>query len=118
MSKRHVSVLLKDMIEACDRIASYVEGFDFPAFERDNRTTDAVCRCLEIIGEAARNMPQLVRDQNAGIPWQAIVGIRNRIIHEYFSVDIDVLWAVATEEVPALYDQLFLLLNALESKPA
>lgn len=63
-------------------------------------------RAIEIIGEAAGKVSAEVRAASPAIPWQAIVGMRNRLVHAYFDVDIDILWAAVTSEVPALLDQL------------
>jgi uncharacterized protein with HEPN domain len=93
MSDRPVGVLLEDMLERIDRIARYTRGLDRDAFVQDDKTIDAVVRSLEVIGEAARR---------GKIPWHQIAGLRNRIVHAYFDVDVELVWAVVRAELPRL----------------
>lgn len=79
---------------------------DRQAFLADDRTTDSVVRNLEVIGEAASRLPEDLRNLHPDIPWRRIAGLRNRIIHEYFDVDLELLWEVLATELPALKAQL------------
>jgi uncharacterized protein with HEPN domain len=72
------------------------------SFQQDDRTIDAVVRNLEIIGEAANRLPESFKLQYAEIPWGKIVGLRNRIVHEYFGVDVDIVWSILQSDLPAL----------------
>jgi len=87
MSKRDVHLLLSDMLEAIEKARTYCKGMSFQDFEKDTRTIDAVVRNLEILGEAASKIPESFRDQHPYIEWHKIVGLRHRIVHEYFGVD-------------------------------
>jgi hypothetical protein len=85
-----------------EKIARYVIGMDLNSFQQDDRTIDAVVRNLEIIGEAANRLPESFKLQYAEIPWRKIVGLRNRIVHEYFGVDVDIVWSILQGDLPAL----------------
>src|SRR5262245_53027170 len=86
---------LGHILTAIDRATSYIAGMDFDAFERDTRTQDAVIRSIEIIGEAANKVRTADADFAAGhpqIPWDVMYGMRNRIVHDYFEVDLQIVW--------------------------
>ncbi len=96
--KKDPDVFVKHMIDAIDRIERYIEGMDREAFLADDKTIDAVIRQFEILGEAAGRFPsELVGD--SPIPWHSITGLRHRLIHQYFGVDVDVVWKTASEEL-------------------
>ena len=76
------------------------------AFVHDEKTVDAVVRNLGVIGEAARRLPQAFVDRHPEIPWRRIVGLRNRIVHDYFNVDLDLVWETIRGELPALESEL------------
>lgn len=91
MSKRVGSLLLEDILECISKIERYTHGLKKDASENDHKTIDAVVRNLEIIGEAANKFPTSSRKSHSEIEWQQIVGLRNRIVHEYFDVDVDII---------------------------
>lgn len=93
---------LLDIVEAGEAIASYVEGFDPEKFRRDRRTVDAVLRNIAVIGEAARSIPEDIRELRPEVPWVDIADMRNVVVHEYFGVDLEILWRTATVDVPEL----------------
>jgi uncharacterized protein with HEPN domain len=93
---------IEDIIEALDRIFQYVQGLDYNSWLKDQKTIDAVIRNLEIIGEAAANVPQEIQDQYTDIPWYQMKGMRNILIHEYFGVDNEVIWKTIQEDLPIL----------------
>lgn len=93
------------MVEAIERIESYISGYDQSTFMSDEKTIDAVVRQLEILGEAASQVPSdLVKD--SPIPWKAIVGLRNKLIHEYFGVDYEIVWDTVTNKLKGLKEYL------------
>ena len=102
MSDRPVALLVEDMLERIDRIARYTRGLDHDAFVDDDKTVDAVVRSFEVIGEAARRLPSEFKASHAEIPWHQIAGLRNRIVHEYFDVDVDLVWEIVRTELPRL----------------
>lgn len=94
------------MLERVLRIEGYVAGLDREGFLNDNRTADAVVRNLEVIGEAARNLDGEFIQRHFAVPWRRIAGLRNRVVHEYFDVDLLLVWEIVQAEVPALKLQL------------
>jgi uncharacterized protein with HEPN domain len=94
------------MLDAARAIAEFVEGADKDAIARDRKTVDAVVRNLEVIGEAARHVPDSVRARFSDVPWTDIVGMRSILIHEYFGVDFEILWQTIQNDLPALARQL------------
>ena len=86
MSKRQWRLFVEDIIESIDLIESYVEGMDFRKFSDDRKAIDAVVRNFEIIGEAARNIPDEIKEKYEDIDWRGMIGLRNRIVHEYFGL--------------------------------
>ena len=103
---RTYSLYLQDIVEAADRIASYVEGVTRSEFETDQMRIDAVIRNLQIIGEAVKNIPDSIREKDPSILWQEIAGLRNRVTHAYFDVDVDIIWDVVQSELPILKTQI------------
>ncbi len=91
MSKRPLRLLLDDICEAAQKTIRCTAGMSFDAFSQDEKTVDAVVRNLEIIGEAANRLPEEFRDAHREIEWQKAIGLRNRIVHEYFGVDLQIV---------------------------
>ena len=102
MSHRNWRFRLDDITEALDRIFKYVQNKDYASWIEDQKTIDAVVRNLEIIGEAAANVPSEIQDRFTDIPWYQIKGMRNILIHEYFGTDNDVLWRTIQDDLPQL----------------
>ena len=93
---------LNDIIDSIDDITEFVAGMSFESFTDDKKTVKAVIRSLEVIGEAVNKLPQNIRDQYPESPWQEMVGMRNRLIHEYFGVDLNIVWQTIEEDLPSL----------------
>ena len=102
---------VNDMIEFAEKILSYTEGMDQAAFVADSLRYDATIRNLELIGEAATHVPRSVRDTFPDVPWRAMVGLRNRLIHGYEGIDNDIIWTIIQDAVPKLLPALRNLLN-------
>lgn len=83
MSKREVHLILLDMVEAIAKVERYTAGLDFERFANDELIVDAVIRNLEVIGEAARQIPEPLRLQYTEIDWRRVIGLRNIVIHKY-----------------------------------
>ncbi|MEO6539421.1 MAG: DUF86 domain-containing protein [Ferruginibacter sp.] len=116
MSKREIQLLLEDIQEAAQKILSYTSGMSFDNFINDDKTVDAVVRNFEIIGEAANRVPEEFKLNHPEMEWRRMVGLRNRIIHEYFGVDYATVWKIKEENVPALADYIQHALNDLNSQ--
>lgn len=100
MPPRDWKLRIEDILDAIERIQRYTAGFDLEGFTADQMTIDAVVRNIEIIGEAARYIPVEVERRHQGIPWATMRGIRNRLIHGYAEVDVDIIWRTCRDNLP------------------
>jgi uncharacterized protein with HEPN domain len=97
---------LRDMLENALRAIQFVGGMDYNGFKKDNKTVYAVIRAVEIIGEAARNIPEDVRAKYPNIPWRDVAGMRSKLVHQYFGVNMEVVWQTIQEDLPTLISVL------------
>ena len=104
-------IRLKHMIEACEAAVHFVTGRTREDLDRDRMLFFAVVRAVEIIGEAASKVSEGTRTVHNDIPWSAIAGMRNRLVHAYFDIDANIVWVAATEEIPVLLAQLQVLVG-------
>ena len=88
---------------------------DYEGFSTDEKTIDVVIKCLLNIGEAARNVPQDMRASNPEVPWQDIIGMRNRLIHVYFEMDLGIVWQTVSEDLLLLEDAVQKLIDSTSS---
>lgn len=106
MSKREDTAIIQDMKEAIERIMSYTSRMEYDGFQQDYKTQDAVIRNIEILGEAAKLLSDETKEKHPDIPWKDIAGTRDKLIHDYFGVNIDIVWDIAKNEIPTLFSQL------------
>ena len=111
MSKRDPNLYLEDIKDSIRKIEKYTHGVNFNEFSRDEKLIDAVVRNLSIIGEAVINMPKEIKTQNQDVAWKEIKGMRNKVIHEYFGIDEDILWKTIQEDLPVFKKQIAKLLR-------
>ncbi len=114
MSKRSLELLVEDIWESIEKIERYIEGMTQDNFQSDEKTTDAVVRNLEIIGEAAGRLPEEFTNRHSEIEWIKITGLRNRIVHEYFGVDLQIIWQILKKDLPAFKASLKKLRSELK----
>jgi uncharacterized protein with HEPN domain len=106
MSKRNDQELVQDIIECAHRIRSYIERIGYDDFQQDHKTQDAVIRNIEVIGEAVKLLSDNIKKNNPNITWKEIAGTRDKLIHDYFGINIDVAWSIAKEDLPIFVEQL------------
>lgn len=116
MTPRWVDDYLQDMLDAIDAAQQFTAGIAFEAFEEDQKTVFAVTRAIEILGEATKNIPQSLRQQYPNIPWKNIAGMRDKVIHQYFGVNLQVLWDTVQQDLPALRPTIAQMLNDVSSE--
>lgn len=114
MSPRNWKFRLEDISEALDLIEEYIQGLEYSSWAKDRKTIDAVIRNLEIIGEAANHVPDSIQEKYPEMPWFQMKGMRNVLAHEYFGVDIDVLWRTVNEDLPRLKIQVHKLISEVQ----
>ena len=101
-AKREYLDCFIDILDALEKINNFTVGLDFERFAKDDKTTFAVIRALEIIGEAARKIPKSIRSRYPNVPWQDMAGMRDKLIHDYFGVDLRVVWKTLQIDLPPL----------------
>ena len=106
MSKRNDLDLIQDILECAHRIGSYLELMGYDDFLEDHKTQDAVIRNLEVIGEAVKLLSDELKKKHPHITWKEIAGTRDKLIHDYFGVNIDVVWTIAKDDLPGFVEQL------------
>ncbi len=107
---RDFKLYLEDILECIAKINRYVSGLTFDNFSKDEKTIDAVIRNLQIIGEASRNIPNIIRVEHPEIKWRRIIGLRNILIHVYYSLTLKIIWDIVKKELPILHEQIKQLL--------
>ncbi len=110
---RNAKLYLDDILEAIKRIEKYTKGLTFVRLKKDMLVLDGVIRNLEIIGEAAKNIPVQIKDRYPDIEWRKIAGLRDILAHEYFGIDIEVVWDVIKNKIPVLKKDVNHILRSL-----
>jgi uncharacterized protein with HEPN domain len=100
--ERDFTIFLHDIIDNMYRIEHFTEDMGYEDFVRDEKTRFACIQCIEIIGEAAKHVPARIRSQYPSIPWNDIAGMRDKLIHAYFTIDSLKVWKVIKEDIPSL----------------
>lgn len=102
---------LNDILNSINETAEFTVGMTFDEFSKDKKTINAVIRSLEVLGEASRKIPDNLKAQSPEVPWKRMTGMRNKLIHEYFGVDLEIVWAVIKEDLPPLVHHLEKLID-------
>jgi len=93
---------VEDVVEAMDDAVRFVEGVEYDDFVKDRKTVYAVTRAIEIIGEAVKKIPDTVKNRYPKVPWKRMAGMRDKLIHEYFGVDLRRVWNTVKKDIPNL----------------
>jgi len=109
---RDYKVYLDDILQAIAKIRQYTAGLSPAALAADAKTFDAVVRNLEVIGEAAKTVPEAIRSEHPEVDWKKTVGLRNILIHQYFGVDPELIWDIIQNKLPALEKQIQAMMKA------
>ena len=114
MFKRKDIDLIRDIKESIERIVSYTSNIEYEEFLQDYKTQDAVIRNIEIVGEAVKALSKDIKENNSDIPWKSISGTRDKLTHDYFGVNIDIVWSIVKDELPGLSLRILDILKDLE----
>ena len=114
--KRDYRLYLEDMLETMDKIERYTHGLTFEQFSGDDKTVDAVIRGFTILGEAAKNIPASLRTKHADVPWKDIAGMRDKLVHEYFGIQYEVVWETIRNRLPPLRSLIEAMLKDMNEK--
>lgn len=115
-ARREVRDYLQDILDYSANAQQFLAGVDFEAFRANEEKILAVVRALEVVGEAAWQLPAAVRDNYPMVPWQDAIAMRNKLIHDYFGVDLEVVWNTVHEDLPPLREAISRMLTDLEQK--
>ena len=111
--KKDVDLFLKHILDSIGSIENYMKEKSEQDFIEAQETKDAVMRRLAVIGEAAKNIPMSLREKNGNIDWKAVIGLKNVLVHEYFGVDISVIWHIIKDDLPKLKLEIEKMLKIL-----
>ncbi len=106
---------LQDILDSIEKIEKFVQGMTYYEFEQDDKTLYAVIHAIGILGEASKKIPKEIRDNYKNFPWREIAGMKDKLIHDYFGVNIEVVWKTATIDVPKLKSPIKQIITELQS---
>jgi len=115
MKNREYGDYIEDILDSINAIGEFVEGMDFEEFAKDRKTIFAVIRGIEVIGEATKNIPKSIKNRYPEIPWKDMAGMRDKVIHEYFGVNLEVVWETAVRHLPEIKPQIQEILKDTEN---
>ena len=116
MKGRTHKMFVEDILEAMNKIERYLKGLTYEMFVKNDIVVDAVARNLEIIAEASSNIPEDVKGKYLYIPWKRMIGLRNIVIHEYFGIDLSIIWEIVTKNLPETKPQIIAMLNSFNER--
>ena len=110
--QRQPKAFFDDILEAIRKIEKYSKNLSLDKLKKDEMIQDAIIRNLEIIGEAVKNIPDAVKDENPEIEWKKISGLRDILIHAYFGIDLEIIWGIIAEKLPPLKKKVMKLIES------
>ena len=105
-----------DILTAIQEVEDFTRGMEYEAFAADKKTVNAVVRSLEVMGEAAKRVPDAARLQYPDVPWKRMTGMRDKLIHEYSGVDLEIVWTVVKTELPPVKPLIDQVLQDMEAE--
>jgi len=118
MKNRDYKDYVQDIFDSIKETKEFIKGMEFEDFVEDRKTINAVVRSLEVIGEATKNIPDSLREKYPQIPWKRMTGMRDKLIHEYWGVDLEIVWEVINNELPSVKPLIQKVLEDMEVKNA
>lgn len=114
MKQRDYRDYLQDILDSISDIDNFIGSMSFEEFKKDKKTVNAVVRSIEIIGEASKKIPNALRAKYKALPWKEMTGMRDKLIHAYFGVDIETLWKTVKDDIPPLKQLIQKMLQDIE----
>lgn len=111
--KRNNLIYIKDILENMENIDKFSKDINYEQFIKDKKINYAVVRCIEIIGEAAKNVSKEIRSKYPHVPWKEMAGMRDKVIHFYFGVNLEKVWLVVTRDIPKLKPEIQKILREI-----
>lgn len=116
MRRRELGDYIQDILDAIVEIKEFIQGMRFENFAKEKKAINAVVRSLEVIGEATKKIPEDLRERYPQIPWRRMAGMRDKLIHEYFGIDLEIIWEVINNELPPVKPMIQRVLKDIEDR--
>jgi len=113
---RNVTLFVKDILQNMRDAEEFIQGFSYEEFAGDKKTFNAVVRALEVVGEAAKNVPTAIRRKYPDVPWKEMAGMRDKVIHFYFGVNRETVWLAVKDRIPTIRPKIEQILRDLEGQ--